>query len=291
MGDSLGDSALRRLAEILAFEGRVKVSDIGSNPVEGDPPYKCLIDANLCEVTGFEPQSETMAPLVGEEWLTILPWALGDGGEIEFKICAHSGWSSALEPSHATVSVFSQYERNATVVDRVTLTTRRLDDVAEINEIDLLKIDVQGSELPVLANARNKLGRAVFVHTEVSFFPLYENQPTLGDVDGELRKQGFLPHTFVDLKKAIIPPMNFNGDPWISLQQLLDGDMVYVRDFRRLDAMADRQLKVMALIGHGCYKSWDLAYRNVLELERRGAIHAGGANAYIDVVNSILQER
>lgn len=281
-------AALLRLAEIVALEGKIKVADIGANPIEGDAPYKSLVDAKLCEVIGFEPQNETMASLAAEEWLTTLPWAVGDGSDIAFKICSHSGWSSAYEPNRDTISVFKQYEENSTVIDRVTLRTRRLDDIEEIGEIDYLKIDVQGSELSVFSNAREKLARAVFVQTEVSFVPIYERQPTLGEVDGELRRQGFFPHCFAGAKKAIIPPMQLGGDPWKTLNQLLDGDLVYVRDFRRLAALSDRQLKAMALIGHGCYGSFDLAYRNVLELERRGAVGVGGAEDYLAVVNSIL---
>jgi len=33
--------------------------------------------------------------------------------------------------------------------------------------------------------------QAVVVHTEVSLMPAYENQPSFGDVDTELRSQGF----------------------------------------------------------------------------------------------------
>ena len=35
---------------------QIDVVDIGANPIDGDPPYRLLLDAGLCRVTGFEPQ-------------------------------------------------------------------------------------------------------------------------------------------------------------------------------------------------------------------------------------------
>ena len=32
-------------------------------PIDGDPPYKAMLAAGLCEVTGFEPQAEALARL------------------------------------------------------------------------------------------------------------------------------------------------------------------------------------------------------------------------------------
>ena len=58
--------------------------------------------------------------------------------------------------------------------------------------MDFLKIDIQGAERDVLAHARAKLAETVAIQTEISFVPLYKDQPTLGDIDLELRGQGFL---------------------------------------------------------------------------------------------------
>jgi hypothetical protein len=40
-----------------------RVVDIGANPVDGAPPYKPLLDAQLCRLTGFEPQPVALAEL------------------------------------------------------------------------------------------------------------------------------------------------------------------------------------------------------------------------------------
>ena len=39
------------------------VLDIGANPIDGDPPYKRMLESGLCTVTGFEPQRDALAEL------------------------------------------------------------------------------------------------------------------------------------------------------------------------------------------------------------------------------------
>jgi hypothetical protein len=158
--------------------------------------------------------------------------------------------------------------------------TRRLDNVAEVYELDFLKIDVQGSELAIFRGARSKLARAVAIQTEVSFITLYEKEPAFGEVDVELRSQGFIPHTTVAVKLWPIAPYAAPGNPRRALNQLLQADVVYVRDFSRPEGMDDEQLKHLALVAHHCYQSFDLALRCLTELERRSAVAKGSSEPY-----------
>lgn len=119
------------------------------------------------------------------------------------------------------------------------------------------------------------------IQTEVSFMPLYKGQPTLGDIDVELRSQGFVPHCFAAIKKWPIAPCVFNNNPRQALNQLLEADIVYARDFSRPDAMSDEQLKHLALIALHCYRSIDLALRCVMLLEQRGALAVGSQQMYL----------
>lgn len=70
--------------------------------------------------------------------------------------------------------------------------TTRLDDIAEIGDIDLIKIDVQGSELAVFKNASLALSSALLIQTKVEFVELYRGQPMFADVDSFLRASGSL---------------------------------------------------------------------------------------------------
>ena len=84
------------------------VVDIGANPIEGTPPYKPLLDAELCRVTGFEPQASALAELNRKKgaYETYLPYAVGDGREHSLNLCAYSGWTSLFVPSAAALEVF-----------------------------------------------------------------------------------------------------------------------------------------------------------------------------------------
>ncbi|MGE0284339.1 MAG: FkbM family methyltransferase [Rhizobiaceae bacterium] len=278
----------RELQDIFGLHGEaLAVVDIGSNAIEGAPPYRPLVEWGLAHVTGFEPQSETVFERPGERHL---PYAIGNGKSVTFRTCAHSGWSSTLKPDASTLAVFNQYAPGARVTGEERMKTRRLDDIAEIERIDMLKIDIQGGELAVFNHGKAKLADTVFVHTEVAFMPLYEGQPGFGEVDVALRKQGFVPHTFWEYKRAIVSPFRIGNDPWQPIHQVLDGDIVYVRDFRKLEDLDLRQVKAMGLIAHLCYKSWDLAYFCVQHLQSRGELPQGACERYLAVVNRVMAE-
>jgi hypothetical protein len=162
-----------------------------------------------------------------------------------------------------------------------TIATRRLDDIPEVGAMDLLKIDVQGAELMVFGGAPQRLAQAVAVHTEVSFVPLYRDQPSLGDVDRALRALGFVPHCFAQIKRWTIAPLVIENDIRKPLRQLLEADMVYVRDFARLEQVGDEPLMHLARIADGCYGSFDLAHRCLMTLAERGVVAADAPDGYL----------
>ena len=274
------------LARLLSIGGLTHVVDIGANPIDGAPPYRPLLDARLCRITGFEPQASALAELNRKKGPneTYLPYAVGDGKEHTLNLCAYSGWTSTFTPSAAALEVFSFFKNNARVVGQTRIQTHRLDDLAEVNAIDFLKIDIQGGELAVFVHGKEKLKNAVAIQTELQFVNLYEGQPSFGEVDQELRAQGFVPHAFAALKKWPISPLQFGGDPTRALNQLLEADLVYVRDFVHPDNMTSDQLKHLCLIAHSCYGSFDLAGRCIALLEQRKEISAGALQRYIELL-------
>ena|ERR1700728_1871729 len=168
-----------------------------------------MLKANLCTVTGFEPQRQALALLREQKGPleTYLPDAVGDGEEHTLRLTAASGMTSFFDPDVDRLGLFAGFSEWGRVLSRTSMPTRRLDDFEEIDEMDLLKIDVQGSELMVCRGARRRLQEAVSVHTEVSFVPLYVDQPVFGDIDLELRGLGFVPHTFASIKRWPIAPV------------------------------------------------------------------------------------
>lgn len=282
---------LRRLQTLLQITRPTEIVDIGANPVDGAPPYQILLDAGLCRITGFEPDPAALAALAARKSAreTYLPYAIGDGSTKTLNLCRYSGWTSTLRPSPAAIDVFPVFRNNAEVIGAAEIETRRLDDVSEIERIDYLKIDIQGGELDVFQHATGRLAEAAVIQTEVSLVGLYENQPSFGDVDVELRRQGFIPHCFPAIKHCMIAPLTLDNDPWRALNQPIEADVVYVKDFRYPDRLSDDQLRQTALIADSCYNSFDLALRCIVSLQARARLARAATDDYLALVNEALR--
>ena len=271
------------LTEILAPTRPTAIVDVGANPIDGDPPYKAMLAAGLCEVTGFEPQAEALARLEKSKGPRerYLPYALGDGSTRTLHVCELEGMTSLLVPDPAHLALFNLFPIWGTVKSQVPVTTRKLDDIAEIAHLDFLKMDAQGAEREVLAHGSGKLGETVVIQTEVSFVPLYQGQPVFGEMDLALRELGFLPHAVTGTKIWPIAPMVVGDRPNRGIRQLLETDMIYVKDFSRPENMSVEQWKHLALVAHHCYGSYDLALKAIVTLTEMGAVPHGANKRYL----------
>ena len=278
----------KALHDILQTQQLTQILDIGANPIDGEPPYKNMLALGLCQVTGFEPQKKALLELLQKKGPNerYLPYAIGDGEIHTLHICRSSGMTSLYEPDPAAFNVFESLRPHAQIVSQEKIQTKRLDDLKEVEHIDFLKIDIQGGELSVFQSGRQKLKDAVFIQAEVSFITLYKNQPTLGDIDLEMRHQGFVPHCFAAVKKWPIAPLVVNRDPRQPTNQLLEADIVYVRDFTQPESMSDEQLKQVIMIAHHCYASNDLAMRFILLLEQKNALPKGANRDYLELLKT-----
>jgi FkbM family methyltransferase len=283
-----GSRYLRRLFS----DGRLTaVVDVGANPIDGDPPYSEMLRAGMCTLTGFEPQTQALDALERKKGALerYLPDALGDGGTHTLNLTSASGMTSMLNPDEGRLALFNGFSEWGRVVERIPLQTRRLDEVEDIQNMDMLKIDVQGAELMIFRGAKNRLSEAVVVHTEVSFVPLYKDQPTFGDIDGHLRTLGFIPHAIAQLKRWPIAPVVYDGDARKPMHQILEADMVYMRDVLYPDNLTDDQLRHLAMISHCVYGSSDLTYRMLLEMVHRGIVPAESPGRYLSLAHPVAR--
>jgi FkbM family methyltransferase len=261
------------LTEILRQRRLTTIVDIGANPIDGDPPYKPMLEAGLCEVIGFEPQPDALARLRNSatENETYLPYA----------VCSAPGMTSLLEPDLNQLAHFNLFPSLGTVLEKRKICTVCLDDIDEISDLDFLKIDVQGSELMVFSNGTKSLNSAVAVQTEVSFVPLYVGQPSFGQVENFLRKLGFVPHCFLSIKKWALSPTAFSGNPRKAGNQLLEADIVYVKDFTKLADMESEKIKHLAMLSHHIFQSYDLVNLALIELKKRGEVERDSLKQYL----------
>jgi FkbM family methyltransferase len=279
----------KALSRALKLRRMIEVVDIGSNPIDGEPTYKKLVRGEIANVTGFEPQPDAYEALMqmnlpGERHL---PYAVGDGKTHTLHICRAPGLASLLEPDPAGFALFDVLNQLSEVIERIPIETKRLDDIEEIETIDVLKMDIQGGELMVLQHGAETLKDASVLQIEASFVTLYKDQPTIGDIDNELRKQGFMPHCIAEFKRWIVAPCVIKNDPRQPLNQALEADLVYIRDLKRPEAISDDQLRVMAIVCGVCFGSIDIGLRCLMHLEERGAVPKGVQNQYLEYVRTL----
>ncbi len=255
------------------------VVDIGANPIDNDRPYAALLAEGLCQLTGFEPHSAALERLVAKAGAheRYLPFALGDGEVHTLNICRYSGWTSLLQPSRRALQAFPFYQNNAEVIKRQDLQTHRLDEIEQLVPVDFLKIDVQGSELMVFRHGRKTLNDVVVLQTEVSLALLYDDQAAFGEVDSELRRSGMMPFNIAAMKpysRTLIEGRHIAGT-----HQILEADILYVRDYTRPERITKSQLGHFALLMHSL-GGYDLAHHLFELLEMREEAPRGVANEY-----------
>lgn len=274
------------LLQLVPLDRPIRIVDVGSSPVDGAPPYQPLVDAVPTELIGFEPNPEARAQL--QPQLTsnqkVLPDALGDGQRHTLHFCRAPGMNSLLEPDPIVLEKFHLFGEFGSVLHTEMVSTKRLDDLQGVAPIDFLKLDVQGFEKTILENGRSRLRDCLVVHTEAAFVPMYRDQPCVGEVDTLLRQSGFVAHTIFSLKRWAVAPLLVHGDPRRGLNQLLDGDIVYVRNFFDLTGWKDAEIARFSHILHFTYGSSDVVYYLLQELTRRQVVSPDVPRAYLELV-------
>jgi len=168
--------------------------DVGS--AKGmQPRWKVIKDEVY--VYGFEPDSGARQKLKqSTEFLgggnIDSPYALSDKKEkLELNILKKPSHSSALEPNPNFINRFPQrYPQGFDLDYKVTVDACELDSL-DFKAKDFMKIDVQGYELKVLKGAESSLNELLGLEIEITFFEIYKNQCSFGEIDDYLLKHDF----------------------------------------------------------------------------------------------------
>lgn len=248
--------------QVIPRPATIKIVDVGAMALGGvQDPYAPLLQAGIAKVIGFEPVPEECAKLNAQSrgQHEYLPYAVGDGSARTFNTCNYPMTSSLYEPNTPLLALFQNLEELVRVVKREPIQTRRMDDLPQLADVDLIKLDVQGAELDVIRGGGAVLSQALVVQTEVEFVPLYKDQPLFADVDRALRDAGYTFHKFSGLAGRAFKPVVVNNNINQPLSQVLWADAVYVRDFMRLGELTPAKLLKLAVILHVVFQSFDLA--------------------------------
>lgn len=191
-GDAFADQAwllrrhsVRRIFDVGAYEGQTVREYRRAFP--------------HAEIHCFEPLSEAFARLrEATGGLTAVfanHVAVSDSGRpVTLHVNRSAATSSRLVPAHDAPDVVGQGLLDSVgteVVDAVTIDEYCRDWA--IDQIDVLKVDVQGGELAVLRGAAEMLarGRISLVYVELLTDRLYEAQPGAGEVLTALEHHGY----------------------------------------------------------------------------------------------------
>lgn len=271
----------------LDIDEPIEILDVGAAAITEEPVYSLLLAEGVGHLNAFEGDDRQQAEIRSHfgPAATVFDDFLYDGTEQTVHLAtASTGMTSLLAPDARALRFFNGFETFGTVHETKRVRTRRLDDVGGLPSIDFAKMDVQGSELVVLKNGTSKLAECVAVQLEISFVPLYVNQPTFGEVDVWMRSQGFVPHRFVHLKQWSIRPTIFSGNFRVPGNQLLEADIVYVRDPLAVERLTVTQLKKLAILSHYAFASVDLCVHWLLELERRHVLAPDSYQRYYEAL-------
>ena len=224
--------------------------------------------ASSVDAVAFEPDREECERLNRQAaaghapWhsLRYLPVALGPSdGPKTLNLYRQRGCSSLLE---ADRQLAARYVRDDyfELDGRVEVDTMPMDDAATrygFADATYLKIDVQGFEREVFRSGSRLIGDSILaIRAEVSFVPLYKQQPLFGDIAAHLAAFGFVPLGFEEMHEwrrstKVKHPIRASGPLPYSRGQLVHGDVLFVRDPETLpdgnEGDAERLLKAAFL--------------------------------------------
>ncbi len=212
------------------WRGLTTVVDVGANVGQWSGMLRDLVTPARHII--IEPEPRALAELhrlfghaAGVE---ILPTAAGETeGRVRLHVTRDTTGASLLRPREEMRELVGS---NWTVEAEVEVPVQTLDLLlADVPEVSLLKIDVQGFEQEVLRGAAQVLARTNFLLIELNYQPQYEGGSWLGEIHETLTREHGL--TLVDASK----PLRLNGRAsmsdglYVNTQRLPD---FAPRDFR-----------------------------------------------------------
>jgi FkbM family methyltransferase len=243
----------RVAAAAAALLGRpLTVVDIGAQELEGEGHvYAPLTGHGLdYRIIGFEPQQdkiEASRRRNPDRRVTLLPTFIGDGGRHVFHANNDDATSSLLPFNGALTRQLADLDHLRTRHTEPVATSRLDDALADTlagdGQVDFLKLDIQGFELPVLRHAPQVLARTHVIHCEVAFAPIYAEQALFSEIELLLRNAGFY---LLDFHSLCRYPST--GTSWRTRDRLGWGDAVFLREPQHLDDPAALLAQCLALL-------------------------------------------
>lgn len=214
----------------------INLIDIGSS---GSLDAKWAPIKELINLVGFDPnkeECERQNKLPSRyKSSTFLPYAVhGKDSEETLYMTKSIYCYSLLKPNKDWLDRFAFHEL-FDVQREEPISVRAIDKIEELNGFspDIIKIDVQGLELPILSKAGHLLENAFYVETETGFTENYVGETTFSQLDGFMKANGFLMFD-INVNHRISRNNRFKKFP-TGKEQILWAEAVWLKDYIGLD--------------------------------------------------------
>ena len=103
-----------------------------------------------------------------------------------------------------------------------------------------------------------------------------------------MRKNDLVPNCFLDVKRWSIKPTIFDNNFRIPGNQLLESDLIYIKDPLKINNWTDLEVQKMAVLAHYCFKSVDLSAFCLIDLERRNLLAGESFKQYLSTYRNFV---
>lgn len=154
----------------------------------------------------------------------------------------HDAGNSSIYPFNEKYLKWFRGNAKDYVKSYFDMTGISLDDLLE-EDVDVIKVDTQGTEYDIIKSAPKCLAKSLMVEIEVEFMQMYEGQKLAHDVFQLMHESGF---ELLYINRVFAQSSNYNG---LSRGQIVFGDVLFglSRD-KALTLPLSKQLKYLALL-------------------------------------------
>ena len=248
--------------------------EVGALKIQSKPePFYELLDYfPSSRIIGFEIDEDVCEKMNSEasNGVKYYPYALGKANEKrKLYVTQNPMCTSLYKPNEKFLKLYNNFEV-AYLKKETEIETISLDYFVEknnIENIDFIKIDVQGAELDVFRGGIRSLSNVLKVVCEVEFVSHYENQPLFGDVCNFMNQNDLMFNKFLKLSGRALKPIILNNNANLASQHIWS-DAVFIRDIEKIQNLTDIQLIKLSLLA--CvYSSLDLTFYCLIEYDKR----------------------
>ena len=196
-----------------------------------------------------------------KEGMKFFPVALGERKENrKFYETYMPVCSSLYKPNEDLIKLYNNlniaYLKKTSEIQTISLDEFLFDH--KIDNIDFLKVDIQGAELDVFKGGVKTLKKTLMIVSEVEWVEQYIDQPLFGDVSSFLKDQDFMIHKFLGYGTRSLKPIILNQNKNLGTQ-FLWSDALFIRNIMNVSKLSECDLIKSAILSY-IYKSPDLTH-------------------------------